>query len=247
MLEFSSDLTPILILLAVTFVATAVHTSTSFGFGIITIMFFPYLLPNYPTATACVTLLTLAFSSINSIRMRKEIVWAWIVPTFVSYFIASFFAVRLLNVIDDVFMKKVLGVVLVCLSLYFIFFQKRIHMEPTKRNGFIAGLMSGTLESLFCVGGPPIVLYLLTVSKDVRRYTASVQAWFAVTETFLLFMRFINGHITPVALHFSAIGFLAIPPGIYLGTKLLDHMNPQRLKNIVYGIMLFYGFLLIFK
>ena len=36
------------------------------------------------------------------------------------------------------------------------------------------------------VGGPPIVLYLLTVSNDVRRYTASVQAWFAVTEVFLL-------------------------------------------------------------
>ena len=120
-------------------------------------------------------------------------------------------------------------------------------MQPTKRNGFIAGALSGTLESLFCVGGPPIVLYLLTVSKDVRRYTASVQAWFAVTEIFLLYMRYINGLITPTAVQYSAIGLLAIPPGIYLGSKLLNHMNPQRLKNIVYTIMLIYGSILILR
>ena len=107
--------------------------------------------------------------------------------------------------------------------------------------------MSGTLESLFCVGGPPIVLYLLTVSNDVRRYTASVQAWFAVTEIFLLYIRYINGLITPAAVHYSAIGLLAIPPGIYLGNKLLNHMNPQRLKNVVYTIMLLYGSILILR
>ena len=97
--------------------------------------------------------------------MRRDIVWKWIVPTFVSYFIASFFAVKLLSVVGDGSIKKVLGVVLILLSLYFIFFQKKIKIQPTKRNGFIAGALSGALESLFCVGGPPIVLYLLTVSK----------------------------------------------------------------------------------
>ena len=35
----------IAILLLVTFIATAIHTSTSFGFGIITIMVFPLLMP----------------------------------------------------------------------------------------------------------------------------------------------------------------------------------------------------------
>lgn len=237
----------IAVLLAVTFIATAIHTSTSFGFGIITIMFFPLLMPTYSCATVCVTVLTLAFTAINAVRMRKDIVWKWIVPTFVSYFIASFFAVRVLNIVDDGFIKKILGVVLFVLSLYFFFFQKKIRIQPTKRNGFIAGALSGTLESLFCVGGPPIVLYLLTVSNDVRRYTASVQAWFAVTEVFLLCIRYMNGLVTPAAVHYSAIGLLAIPPGIYLGSKLLDHMNPQRLKNIVYTIMLIYGTILIFR
>ena len=237
----------IAILLLVTFIATAIHTSTSFGFGIITIMVFPLLMPSYSCATVCVTVLTLAFTAINAIRMRHDIVWKWIVPTFVSYFIASFFAVKLLNAVDDGFIKKILGLVLILLSLYFIFFQKKIKMQPTKRNGFIAGALSGTLESLFCVGGPPIVLYLLTVSNDVRRYTASVQAWFAVTEVFLLGIRYINGLVTPEAVHYSAIGLLAIPPGIYLGNKLLNHMNPQSLKNIVYAIMLIYGFILLLK
>lgn len=235
----------ILILLLVTFVATAIHTSTSFGFGIITIMFFPLLMPSYATATVCVTVLTLAFTTINAVRMRKEIVWAWIVPTFVSYFIASFFAVRLLSVVDDGSIKKILGLVLILLSLYFIFFQKKIKIQPTKTNGFLAGAMSGALESLFCVGGPPIVLYLLTVSNDVRRYTASVQAWFAVTELFLLWMRYLNGLVTPAAIHYSAIGLLAILPGIYLGNVLLKHMNQQRLKYIVYTIMLIYGGILV--
>ena len=193
------------------------------------------------------TVLTLAFTAINAVRMRRDIVWKWIVPTFVSYFIASFFAVKLLSVVGDGSIKKVLGVVLILLSLYFIFFQKKIKIQPTKRNGFIAGALSGTLESLFCVGGPPIVLYLLTVSNDVRRYTASVQAWFAVTEVFLLAIRYMNGLVTPVAVHYSAIGLLAILPGIYVGNKLLNHMNPQRLKNVVYAIMLIYGFILVIR
>jgi len=60
-------------------------------------------------------------------------------------------------------------------------------------------------------------------------------------------MRYINGLITPEAVHYSAIGLLAIPPGIYLGSKLLNHMNPQRLKNVVYTIMLIYGSILILR
>ena len=91
------------------------------------------------------------------------------------------------------------------------------------------------------------MLYLLTVSNDVRRYTASVQAWFAVTEVFLLAIRYMNGLVTPVAVHYSAIGLLAILPGIYVGNKLLNHMNPQRLKNVVYAIMLIYGFILVIR
>ena len=65
----------IAILLLVTFIATAIHTSTSFGFGIITIMVFPLLMPTYSCATVCVTVLTLAFTAINAIRMRHDIVW----------------------------------------------------------------------------------------------------------------------------------------------------------------------------
>lgn len=127
----------IAILLLVTFIATAIHTSTSFGFGIITIMVFPLLMPSYSCATVCVTVLTLAFTAINAIRMRHDIVWKWIVPTFVSYFIASFLLSKLLNAVDDGFIKKILGLVLILLSLYFIFFQKKIKIQPTKRNGFI--------------------------------------------------------------------------------------------------------------
>lgn len=235
----------IIILLLVTFLATAIHTSTSFGFGIITIMVFPLIMPTYSTATVCVTILTLVFTSINAIRMHKDIVWQWITPTFISYLIASFFAVKLLSIATDGWMKKLLAVILILLSIYFIFFQHRIHIRPTKTNGVIAGALSGTLEGLFCVGGPPIVLYLLTVSNDVRRYTASVQAWFAVTETGLLLVRYLNGLVTPTALHYTSIGLLALPFGIYVGSKLLQKMNPQRLKNVVYAIMLIYGFILL--
>ena len=129
----------IAILLLVTFIATAIHTSTSFGFGIITIMVFPLLMPTYSTATVCVTVLTLAFTAINAVRMRRDIVWKWIVPTFVSYFIASFFAVKLLSVVGDGSIKKVLGVVLILLSLYFIFFQKKIKIQPTNATALSPG------------------------------------------------------------------------------------------------------------
>jgi uncharacterized membrane protein YfcA len=234
-------------LLLVAFAASAVHTSASFGMGIICVMFFPLFIPSYPTVTVCITALTLILTGYNAVRLRQYIVWKWIAPTFVTYYAFSALTAPLLNLADTPFFKRLLGLVLFGLSIYFIFFQSRIRVRHNLVNGLVAGGLSGTLETLFCTGGPPMVLYMVMATDDVLRYTASVQAWFAVNMVGLLGVRWLNGFVTWEAVRYTVLMTPAVIAGIFCGYALLHHMNIRRLKNLVYAIMLVYGSLLMVR
>lgn len=231
-------------LLLIAFAASAVHTATSFGMGIICVMFFPFFIHTYSTVTVCITVLTLLLTGCNAVRLRSYIVWKWIAPTFVTYYGMAVLVAPLLNRADTLVFKRALGLVLFCLSIYFVFFQRHLHIRHNLPNGLLAGGLSGALETLFCTGGPPMVLYMVTASDDVLRYTASVQAWFAVNMAGLLAVRYLNGFVTAEAVKYSLLMAPAVLCGMVCGYAMLRHMNIQRLKNMVYAIMMVYGAIL---
>ncbi|MBQ2863736.1 MAG: hypothetical protein IJE84_06120 [Clostridia bacterium] len=69
-------------------------------------------------------------------------------------------AVYFSSVVSGRIFSVLLGVVLIALSTYFLFFFDRIKLRPTLSGALATGAVSGVLGGLFSTSGPPVVLYL---------------------------------------------------------------------------------------
>lgn len=218
---------------------------TGFGFGIFVMIFFPYVIHPHTSAAAVSTIASCILSIYNAIRYRKNIPYKKIIPLVAAALVTIPIAVRFsVFVSGDVF-KKALGIVLIALSLYFLFLNNRIKMKPTVKNGVIAGGLGGILSGLFSTGGPPVVLYLMNALTDNVMYFASTQFYFGLTGIYSTLVRFFNGIITSEVVVYSVIGLAGSMVGNFIGKHIFDKLNGQRLRQLVYFGMIISGIVMV--
>lgn len=235
----------ILIMLLISAQAGFVQRVSGFGFGIFIMLFLPYLMETHSQAAAVSTLVSCIISVYNAILYRKKIPYKSILPLLVGALLFIPIAVRFSVLISGDFFKKLLGIVLISLSIYFLFINRRIVIKPSFKNGLISGGIGGTLTGLFSTGGPPIVLYLMHALTDNTVYFASTQFYFGLTGIYATLVRFFNGIITKEVLVFTGIGFLGSLIGNFAGKYVFDKLNAERLRQIIYIGMIISGILMI--
>ncbi len=226
----------ILIFLLATFVGNTIQTVSGFGFGIFVMTIFPHILPQATCATLS-GLLSMLGSVTLAIKLRKKAKWRTIAIPIAAYFVFSYLAISLGTELPNALLKRCLGVVLIALSLYFLFFSAKIKFKPTPTAGLIAGALGGILGGLFSTGGPPIVLYLLNTGDDNDTYIANTQSYFAVTNLYSAAVRAAKGLITTQVLGYWAIGIVAVFAGLFVGRALFRRIDAGLLKKIVYCYM----------
>ena len=154
-------------------------------------------------------------------------------------------AVYFASSVSGRFFKIFFGSVLVILSIYFLFFDSKVKIRPTVRNGIIAGGISGMLNGLFSTGGPPVVLYLTHAAKDKEAYFAGIQFFFCLTNIYSVIFRLINGNLTLNVLLSAAIGFAGCMAGDFVGRFVFDKLDAKKFKRIIYIGMIISGIFMI--
>ncbi|MBC8531829.1 sulfite exporter TauE/SafE family protein [Gehongia tenuis] len=236
----------ILIFLAAALIGSFIQTVSGFGFGIFVMSIFPYFMPSYGEGVAVSTALSLTMTVIIVWKLHKHIIWKWIIPPICSFFVVSAVCITL-SAGQDQLLIKLLGGALILMSIYFLFFSGRIHIRPTKINGAIAGGLGGVLGGLFGMGGPPMVVYLLSLSDSNEQYLANIQTYFVITGTFTFLVRVLNGMVTATVLTYWAIGIPILFLGIFIGHKVVKRLNPDNLKKLVYVFMALSGLSMLIK
>lgn len=221
-----------------------VQRVSGFGLGIFAMVFLPHFMPAQNAASisclfSCVT------STYNAIRYRKNIAYRTALPMVVAALMTIPIAVYFSRKISGHSFHVLLGIVLILLSLYFLAFHKRVKMEPTIRNGILAGTIGGTLNGLFSTGGPPIVLYLscATTNKDI--YFATIQFYFCFTNLYSTTMRSLNGILNTEILLYAAVGVIGCMAGDFVGRIVFDRLDGDKLKRIIYFGMIVSGVLML--
>ena len=236
----------LLLILIISAAGGFIQRVTGFGFGIFVMLFFPYIIETHTSAAAISTLISCTISSYNSIRYRKDIPHKKIIPLVLAALVTIPIAVRFsVFVSGDVF-KKILGIVLVVLSVYFMFFSSRIKIKASVKNGLIAGGTSGVLTGLFSTGGPPVVLYMMNAFTDNAMYFASTQFYFGLTGIYSTLVRFFNGIITLEVIVCFVVGFAGSLVGNFVGKHIFEKLNTQRLRQLVYFGMIVSGIIMLF-
>ncbi len=234
-----------LYLILVGFGAAFVQRVSGFGLGIFAMMFLPHFLPSHTAAATISCLFSCYTTTVNSIKYRKEVSKNIATPMLVAALISIPIAVYFSAKVEAGLFKALLGGVLIILSIYFLFFNKRIKIKPTPINGVIAGTLGGALNGLFSTGGPPAVLYLTSAAQDNITYFATIQFYFCLTNLYATGSRAISGLISVDLLIYAAVGIIGCIAGDFLGAKVFDRLDAQKLKYVIYIGMIISGIMML--
>lgn len=231
----------VLLVILVAFAGSFTQRVTGFGFGIVAMIFLPYLVSSYASATLLANLLSIAMSTYIAIKMRKNIQWKLILPCIISGCTMTFFAIQFMKGMTNTFLKALLGGFLVLLSVYFIFVSNKIKIKASVLSGVLLGGLSGILGGIFSTGGPPMVIYLLSATSSMTDYLASIQCHFMIINLFTLVTKIASGFLTSEVVIFALFGYIGIFSGVLLGDRFTGKIDGAKLKKVIYGFMAISG------
>lgn len=214
---------------------------SGFGFGIFVMIFLPYILPEYGPATVLSSAMGLVMSTQVAIEKRKYINWKLVVPCFATAMITTVLAVAFMKGQSSELLKGLLGGTLIVLSVYFIFFSKKLRIKANIPAGLGAGALSGVMGGLFSMSGPPIVVYMINAAASATEYLATIQAYFVLNGVFSIATKIVAGFLTPQVVVLWVFGAIGSFIGTRVGGKVFDKLNPERIKQIAYVVMAISG------
>ncbi len=230
-------LSAVLVIL-VTTVGSIIQRVTGFGFGIWAMIFLPTLLGgSHPQATLVSSIMSLISCAMVAFTMLKTVNWKNLVFPLIGYAVVALPCNLLLVKTNNTVLSLALGVALVIMSVYFIFFSGKIKIRPTPPAGLICGGLSGFMGGFFAMGGPPVVVYYLQSSPDKLVYLATIQMYFVISNAFNTTVKIANGLLTKEVAILSAVGTVGMLIGLYIGKKIFNKLDGTVLRRVVYGFM----------
>ena len=217
---------------------------SGFGLGIFAMMLLPHFLPTHTAAAAISCLFSCVTSTYNALRYRKNIAFKTVLPMTLAALVTIPVAVHFSASISGRFFEMLLGTALICLSLWFLFFNKSVTLRPKTASGLLAGAISGILNGLFSTGGPPAVLYLSCATDSNIAYFATIQFYFCFTNLYATVMRVFSGNITGTVMLYFLVGVVGCMTGDFIGGKVFGKLDAGMLKNIIYIGMIISGVLM---
>jgi len=198
---------------ATVILASVLRSFTGFGFALVAVPAFSFLLP---PQQAVVLSTSLAFTvSLLSIRSY----WADThIKPMVPIYIGAIFgtivgAIVLTHIAKDVF-KLLVGLTVIGSFIVLTWFRPNINnisLGVKEATGILSGVMNGALA----IPGPPIVIYAIATQSDPRKSRAFLTVYFLGTAIFALLTFTISGFVTRsvLALYLGAL------PILYIGDK----------------------------
>ena len=228
-------------------IASFIQRVSGFGFGIFVMMFFPFFLPSYGESLTLSGLLAGTTALLIAVRDWRYICWRLMGIIILFNVIASFVAIEYMSSLGNETLKRCLGIVLVLISLYFLFYEGKLNLRfRSKSAQVIIGTISGVMGGMFAMPGPPVVLYCIGVIEDKQRYITTLQAFSVIFNIFYTLFRARVGFFGENTLLWWGIGLIGLVIGAWLGSLCFERISRILLKRIVYIIMLISGVVAIF-
>lgn len=232
-----------LLILSIIFIGSICQGYSGIGFGILSVGILTMYLPVKDS-----TLLILALTCILSVsimmklrhHVRLKAMYLFLICAFagrgVSFLILGHYG-------NALWMKKVLGVILILLVLRMIFSRAKSsswiaeNVVATGAIAFIGSLVGG----LFAVGGPILVIYFLARFADKKEYQANLQLAFLSSNLLTLTMHGIKGDIPETVLYYFIPCAIAAYIGVRIGQMLFHRLSTVWVQRIAYGIVFVSG------
>lgn len=241
-LQFFSGLFPSLTVFVMLCIATACAGAfrgfAGFGGGL---MLAPlYSLFMLPTDVVVVLLLLNLVTTVQMLpQALKSVQWRLVISLAVPSLFGIPLGLLVLHLIDPVSMRKLIAAIVTVMSVVLLTGWCYTGRRGSLQDG-IAGLTSGSLTAIGAIGGPPIILYLLSgknYSATVLRSVFIVYFGIAIVATLtpLLFMGSVTATQVAHAGSLLPVYFLATAIGTFAHAKMAnsDDGSVRRISLLV--------------
>ena len=222
-------------------IASFIQRVTGFGFAVFIMTLLPFLMPTYCEATTLSGLLAMVNACWTTIQLRKHISWKKLGIILATFLVVSFFCVCAVGRIDSHNARKILGVALIALSIYFFFFSGKIHLRPTPGVQIPMGAISGAMGGFFAMQGPAAVVYFLSCADSKEQYMSLISCYLLLGNIAMTAFRAGNGMFTVTVgkMWLAAVPMVII--GNLIGRRLYSRLAMPVLRKVIYAYMAFAG------
>ena len=185
-------------------------------------------------APTVVALICMAQSGTMTWMYRKHIDLKQIALPIGLYTVCSLVIINLLGRFDLHVLTALFGAFLIALAAYFLFFAKRVKLQPSLTAGLVCSAFSGCCAGAFTIGGPMMALYFVAIARDKETYVGNMQFLFLTTNLINFTMRVVRGYFSVSLLPVAGVSVVCILLGLWIGTLLSRRMSGDIARQVVY-------------
>ena len=185
-------------------------------------------------APTVVALICMAQSGTMTWMYRKHIDMKQIALPIGLYTVCSLVIINLLGRFDLHVLTALFGAFLIALAAYFLFFAKRVKLQPSLTAGLVCSAFSGCCAGAFTIGGPMMALYFVAIARDKETYVGNMQFLFLTTNLINFTMRVVRGYFSVSLLPVAGVSVVCILLGLWIGTLLSRRMSGDIARQVVY-------------
>lgn len=228
------------LMFVISMVSAAVQTVTGFGYGIIVMALFPLFLPmEQALMVSTVTSLCLNIAILTRRLRDVQFRLVWLPALFA--FMGAYAGLVLVAEHPSPIYKRVLGLFLCLLAVWFIVFSKKVRLRGSVPSSAAAGAVSGICGGLFSISGPPMVLYYVSTIDDISHYLATTQFYFMVNNILIIALRAHLGLWPAGIAPACAVSLCGLLCGCFAGGRVLRKADGEKIRRAVYAVMVLAG------
>ncbi|MGM9662173.1 MAG: sulfite exporter TauE/SafE family protein [Oscillospiraceae bacterium] len=214
-----------------------VQSTLGFGFGMVSVMFFPLIMGSIPQSSAVTAAVSMVASAVALLPYRKSVRLSYIIPTLLANAVIMPVMTHIAKLLPTRPLSLALGVVMILFSVYYIKWNQRIKLRPTTATAVASGAIGGTLGGLFALGGVPVGVYLLNASETKDVYYATMQAYIIISDVYGTAVRVMDGIIVRQTVWWIIAGLCGMLAGVAIGKRVYRKLDQERLKKWVYVLI----------
>ena len=240
---------PYLLIFAILFVSTFIHSTLGFGQALIAMPLLAMVI-EFKTATPLVAFILMTIGAVILLRNWRVVdlsaVWRLVLSSCFGIPVGLF----LIKGIPEGLMKVFLGILVILFSLYNLANRYLKIVDVSRVSGgsglaYLFGFVAGVLGAAYNTSGVVITIYATLRDWSPDRFRSTLQSYFVFTGLFILASHGLVGLWTPDVLRLYGSSLPLVLVGIFLGGK-LNRFIPQgqfdgyvNVGLLVMGLLLF--------
>ena len=223
----------ILVMLVTVLAAAFVQSTTGFGFAIFCMAVLPGFIP-YPSAQLIAVIMSFVGNLCIVLNKRRYIRWDQLPLPMLFGALGTVSGLLIIkNSAPEVY-RRLLGVFLCLLAVWFLFFNHKVRIRGNARNGALVGALSGVCGGVFSINGPPMVIYYLSVLPDMDAYRATIQTYFLAMNTVNIGCRLAFDLVPEGSLTVLLLAAPMVLLGNFAGVRLAEKIDTKKMKTAIY-------------